>query len=296
MNSNDNKLAFLQCLVVRFREDDVPSLGAQLTYYLILAFFPFLIFLVSIIGYVSLSTDELLNLLLRILPSATGDTVRSIVSEVTADRNGTLLSIGMLATVWAASSGVSAIIKGLNKAYDEEETRPFWKVRGISVIATFVLAIVILVSMLTLVFGEGVGRYLFVLLDYPAGFPVLWSFAKLAIPVVALLCVFMLLYRVTPNRKLTWLEVFPGSLFSTVGWIVSSMLFSFYVNEFGNYSKTYGSLGGIIVLLIWLYWSSVIVLLGGEINATITFNKEGKDKCETKKYGIHFPWMNKKTI
>jgi membrane protein len=202
----------------------------------------------------------------------------------------------MLATVWAASNGVNAIIKGLNKAYDEEETRPFWKVRGFSVIATLILAVVILVSMLMLVFGRIIGEYLFKWLDYPNAFPWIWSVIKLAIPLVALFGVFLLLYRVLPNRRLSWKDAVPGSLFTTLGWIVSSLLFSVYVNQFGNYAKTYGSLGGIIVLLIWLYWSSIIVLLGGEINATIAFSKEGKVKSAKKKYGLHLPWINKKTV
>jgi membrane protein len=286
-------IAFIQCLISRFREDDVPSLGAQLTYYLILAFFPFLIFLVSIIGLANISSEDMIREFTRVLPSDSGTTVRSIISEITLSSNGTLLSFGMLATIWAASNGVNAIIKGLNKAYDEVENRSFWKVRGLSVLATFVLALVIIISMLMLVFGKGIGEYLFQWMNYPDGFLFIWSIVKLAIPIVALFVVFMLLYRVTPNRKLTWRGVVPGSIFTTIGWIVSSLLFSFYVNEFGNYTKTYGSLGGIIVLLIWLYLSSIIIILGGEINATLAFGKEGKIKCETKKYGIHLPWINK---
>jgi membrane protein len=296
MKPTNNTCEFIQCLILRFREDDVPSLGAQLTYYLILAFFPFLIFLVSLVGFAHLSTDELLGDFIRVLPSEAGQSIRNIINEVKLDQNGALLSIGMLATIWAASNGVNAIIKGLNKAYDEEENRPFWKVRGISVIATFVLAIVILISMVMLVFGRVIGQYLFQWLNYPSGFPLIWKVLKLAIPIIALLSVFLLLYRVTPNRKLTWREVIPGTLFTTIGWTASSLLFSFYVNQFGHYSKTYGSLGGIIVLLIWLYWSSIIVLLGGEINAALAFSKEGKVKCETKKFGLHFPWKNNKTV
>jgi membrane protein len=293
MMTTKKMIAFFQCLISRFREDDVPSLGAQLTYYLILAFFPFLIFLISIIGLANISAEDMIREFTRVLPSDSGTTVRSIISEITLSSNGALLSFGMLATIWAASNGVNAIIKGLNKAYDEVENRPFWKVRGLSVLATFVLALVIIISMLMLVFGKGIGEYLFQWMNYPDGFLFIWSIVKLAIPIVALFIVFMLLYRVTPNRKLTWRGVIPGSIFTTIGWIVTSLLFSFYVNEFGNYTKTYGSLGGIIVLLIWLYLSSIIIILGGEINATLVFSKEGKIKCETKKYGIHLPWINK---
>jgi membrane protein len=296
MKKKSKTFEFVQCVVMRFREDDVPSLGAQLTYYLILAFFPFLIFLVSIVGFAHVSVDELLSDLIQVLPYETGQTVRSSINEATLNQNGTLLSFGMLATIWAASNGVNAIIKGLNKAYDEAETRPFWKVRGLSVLATLVLAIVILISILMLVFGNAIGQNLFQRMNYPAAFPRAWSILKLVVPLVSLFGVFFLLYRVIPNRRLSWRDVLPGSLFTTVGWIVSSLLFSFNVNQFGNYTKTYGSLCGIFVLLIWLYWSSIIMLLGGEINATIAFRKEGREKCETKKFGLHLPWMNKKSV
>ncbi|WP_373231412.1 YihY/virulence factor BrkB family protein [Cohnella sp.] len=295
MKIKEKVIEFVLCLVSRFREDDVPSLGAQLTYYLILAFFPFLIFLVSIIGFAHLSADALIAEFIRVMPSDTGTTVREIIIEVTENRNGALLSLGMLATIWASSNGVNAIIKGLNKAYDEEEDRPFWKVRGMSVLATFVLAIVILISMVMLVFGRRIGEYFFQWMNYPAGFKLIWGVLKLVIPVIALFSVFMLLYRVTPNRRLTWRAVIPGSIFTTIGWIVTSLLFSFYVNQFGNYTKTYGSLGGIIVLLVWLYWSSIIVLLGGEVNAALVFSKEGKIKCETKQFGLYLPWMKRKS-
>jgi len=293
----DNKfLGIARCLVARFREDDVPSLGAQLTYYLILAFFPFLIFVVNVIGFARLSANDLLGNFARLLPAETGNAVRHIIDEATANRSGALLSVGMFAALWAASNGVNAIIKGLNRAYDEKENRPFWKVRGLSVLSTLVLAIVILVCMLTLVFGKTIGNYLFHLLHFPAGFPPAWDILQFALPAIALFGVFLLLYRVTPNRKLAWRDVVPGTLFATFGWIVCSVLFSFYVDRFANYAKTYGSLGGIIVLLIWLYLSSVILLIGGEINATLVFRKEGKTKCETATFGITLPWMKNKTF
>lgn len=270
------KLDFVRDLFARFRADDVTSLGAQLTYYLLLAFFPFLIFLVSLIGFARINPDELMADLLLALPAASGETVREVVDEVTTGRNGALLSAGMLGTIWAASNGVNAMIKALNKAYDEEETRPFWKVRAMSVAATLALGVVVLSSMLTLVMGKYVGEYLFRKLRYPEAFPWLWDAAKFAVPLAAMFLSFLLFYRIMPNRKLSWRDAVPGSMFATAGWIASSLLFSFYVNQFGNYAKTYGSLGGIVVLLVWLYWSSIILLMGGEINATVHFRRESR--------------------
>jgi membrane protein len=200
----------------------------------------------------------------------------------------------MIATIWAASNGINAMIKGLNKAYDEEENRPFWKVRGISLLATLFLAVVILMSVFLLIFGKSIGEYLFKWMNYPDGFELIWGILKYAIPLIALMAVFTLLYWITPNRRLTFKEVLPGAIFTTLGWIISSLLFSFYVNQFGNYTKTYGSLGGVIVLLIWLYLSSIIIIFGGEINATLAFSKDGKSKRECKKFGIDIPFFSSK--
>jgi membrane protein len=136
---------------------------------LILSFFPFLIFLVTLIGFLSLSGDSFTQQLIRVVPSDTGKSIQAILTEVTIHRSGTLLSLGILTTLWAASNGVKAIIKGLNKAYDEEETRPFWKVRGIAVLATIVLAIVLIIAMVLLVFGEVIGQYVFRFLNVPTG-------------------------------------------------------------------------------------------------------------------------------
>ncbi|WP_270164706.1 YihY/virulence factor BrkB family protein [Paenibacillus sp. SYP-B4298] len=281
-------LRVINCLIHRFNDDEVPALGAQLTYYLILSFFPFLIFVISIIGYVSLSAEDLMNDFFTVIPDDAEKIVRSIILEVTSSSSGTLLSFGMLATLWAASNGINAVIKGLNKAYDEEENRPFWVVRGIAVLSTLVLAFVILIAMLMLIFGKSIGEYLFVVAAFPTDFEQVWGFVKYAIPLTVMLVVFMLLYKFAPNRKLGFKEVLPGAIFTTLGWIATSLLFSFYVNQFGSYTKIYGSLGGVIVLLIWLYISSIIILMGGEINAALAFERDGKVKKECKMFGAQF--------
>ncbi|THF83768.1 YihY/virulence factor BrkB family protein [Cohnella fermenti] len=263
----------LRGLIAQFNETDVLSLGAQLSYYLILAFFPFLIFLISLIGYFHLSSDTLMDILTRLLPNATGSSVRDVVGEVTANQSGALLSVGLLGSIWSASGAVNAMIKGLNKAYGEQEQRALWKMRGISLLATLVLAAIIIMVMALLVFGQTIQEELFTRLGVPDHWSRVWSVLQVVAPVVVLFCVFLLLYRMLPDRRLTWPEVMPGSIFASVGWIASSLLFSFYVNNFGNYSRTYGSLGGVIVLLIWLYLSSIILLVGGIVNADMANNK-----------------------
>lgn len=265
---------YLRTLYARCQADEVTALGAQLTYYLILAFFPFLIFLVTAVNFAPLNKYDILGSITAMLPADSGKTVRDSVEQVFASKNSTLLSIGAVTTVWAASNGVEAIIKALNKAYDVRETRPFWKVKTISVLYTLALAVVIVVSFLSLVFGRLFAQYVYDRLPLqPDSFNVLWGVVQFVAPLVVMAVVYTLLYRYAPNRHLRCKEVLPGALFAALGWVALSLLFSLYVNHFAHYADTYGSLGGVIVLLVWLYYSSLVIIVGGEINATLASDR-----------------------
>ena len=160
-----NKLfALLHKVYCRSQDDEVPALGAQLTYYLILSFFPFIIFLITLSAYTPLRQDDILNDFILILPSAVGELVDDIFKEIIHEKNTTILSLGILATIWTASTGMMAIIRTLNKAYDVEEHRPYWKVRGMSILYTIGLTIVIWFSFLLLIFGRMIGNFTFELL------------------------------------------------------------------------------------------------------------------------------------
>ena len=268
-------------LYFRFIEDDVPALGAQVTYYLLLSFFPFLIFLITLISYTPLTSDVMLGNLSYILPRDAYEAITGAFRQTVNARSRTLLSFSMAAAIWASSNGILAMIRGINKAYDQKETRPFWKTRGISILFTIALAVLILLTLLILVFGETLGEYIFFLLGFSYLFNVSWDIIRFIAALAILTLVFIFIYRWMPNCRLSFIEVLPGSVFSTAGWILISLAFSYYVNNFTYYSNMYGSIGGIIVLLLWLYWSSVIILLGGEINATLA--RVTSDKCGNKK-------------
>jgi len=261
-------------LYKRFRDDEVPALGAQMTYYLLLSFFPFLIFLVSLLNYTQLTGEIILGNLEPLLPYDAYVTVNNIIAETAFTGSNTLLSIGMIITIWTASNGVNAIIRGINKAYSEKETRPFWKVRGISILFTLALALAFLFALIMLVLGRIVGV---TLINYLGAsyllIAQLWEVFRYLVPLGTILVTFLFFYKYSPNRYVSFREVLPGSLFTTIGWILSSVAFSFYVNNFVNFALIYGSLGGIFILLIWLYISSIIVLIGGEINALMAFSK-----------------------
>ncbi|WP_341347293.1 YihY/virulence factor BrkB family protein [Paenibacillus sp. FSL H3-0469] len=264
---------FIKQLWVKINDDDVQGIAAQLTYYLILSLFPFLIFIMTLIGYANISLEKNIEQLEQIMPAEAISIIEEILQDVSAGRSQTLLSFGMLATLWAASKGINAIIKGLNRAYEIDESRVFWKIRGIALLATLTIGFVVLLSMLLLVLGSWLKTQVFLLVDLPYGFQKLWDLLQYAIPLFVMFIVFTLLYWIAPSRRLALREVMPGALFTTIGWITTSILFSVYVNQFSDFSKTYGSLGGVTVLLIWLYISSFIILAGGEINAVLLNRK-----------------------
>lgn len=269
--------SFFRKLAARFRDDDVTALAAQLAYAFMLALFPFLLFVANVAGFFYHAKDGAIREIVRYLPAESADTVLAIVNETSAGRSGLLLAFGMLAALWAASGGVNAFIKGMNKAYDVEESRAWWKVRGLSLLATLFLAATIFLVFALLVFGDQIGEYAFE--HYPAlePFRTLWTVVRFVLPVAAVFGAIALLFNWMPNRLLGWREVWPGAAFTTVAWIGASALFSVYVDHFGNYSNTYGSLGAAIVLLTWLYYSAIVLLLGGEINATIHADRHSED-------------------
>lgn len=244
---------FIKQLWVKINDDDVQGIAAQLTYYLILSLFPFLIFIMTLIGYANISLEKNIGQLEQIMPAEAISIIEEILQDVSAGRSQTLLSFGMLATLWAASKGINAIIKGLNRAYEIDESRVFWKIRGIALLATLTIGFVVLLSILLLVLGSWLKTQVFLLVDLPYGFQKLWDLLQYAIPLLVMFIVFTLLYWIAPSRRLALREVMPGALFTTIGWITTSILFSVYVNQFSDFSKTYGSLGGVTVLLIWLY-------------------------------------------
>lgn len=268
----------VKTLYKHFVEDELMALGAQVSYYLILSFFPFLIFIVTLIGYTNLVSIDSLSFINRFLPDSVYQIVASIAQNVVASRNKAFISLGMLATIWSASTGFLAFIYGMNRAYRKKETRPFWKVRGLSVLFTVALAMILMFSFVLVVLGELLGKYLLNLLNFPYTFDVIWDVLRYGVSLATLLFVFILFYIYIPNCKLTVMSVLPGAVLSTAGWIILSACFAFYVNNFGNFSKVYGSIGAAIALLIWLYWSSIIVFLGSELNAVLYNPDCGKRK------------------
>ncbi|TCP24521.1 membrane protein [Scopulibacillus darangshiensis] len=266
---------FFKHFFKRFFEDGTLDIAATLAYYFLLSLFPFLIFTFSIIPYLGITQDQALHLLNRYVPSD----VMTIIEENTGhlfNKHGGLLSIGVIATLWPASNAVNALIRAMNHAYDVEETRSFIVARLLAIVFTIAMIVVIVATLVINVFGPTLGKVLFSHLDLSIGFLHLWSNLSLLISFLIIIIVFACIYIFAPNKRLRFNEVIVGAVIAAVGWQALSYAFSVYIDRygFGQYSATYGTLGGIIILMLWFYLTALIIVVGGEINAALGFIKK----------------------
>ena len=264
---------FIDQLLYRFARHNVVWSGASLTYFLILSLFPFLIVLLNILSYTSLVRERAVLDMLHFLPMDIQAIIEVFLNDLSSSSSQGLLSVAAFIGLWTASSGVKAIIKAINMAYDYAENRHFLKLRGLSVLFTIALLLMITLVMISLILGPVLGKMLFERIGYGDSFMFRWNYLRYIIPLAYMMLIFALLYKLSPNigknLRIPIREVLPGAVFATIAWVSLSLLLSYYVSNFGKYAITYGSLGGVIVLLIWMYYSSIVIVLGGEINATL---------------------------
>ena len=270
------KWEFIKEIIKKLEVDDISGLAAQLAYFFLLSMFPLFIFLFTLVAYLPYSQEEILRTLQTFAPAESMDLIEENLNEV-MQGNVKLLSFGVLGTIWSASHGLNAIIKAFNRAYNVTETRSYFIARGMSIMLTFAMIFVFLVALFLPVFGKQIGMFLFSEFGISEQFIKVWNTFRWVISSIVLFIVFIMLYWIAPNKKLTCVSVLPGAVFATIGWVAVSFLFSFYVDKISNYTTTYGSLGGIIVLMIWFYLSGLIIIMGGEINAAVGEKK--KPEC-----------------
>lgn len=267
-------LSFFRQMWHRIQEDDVPALAAQLAYFLLLSLFPLLIFLVTLVPYLPITEVDILAFFDDYAPGETMDLIRNSLEDI-MEKDGKLLSFGLIATIWTASNGINAIVTAFNRAYRVKETRSFIVSRLMAIILTFAMIFVFLVALILPVFGKEIGIWLFANFGLREEFIHVWNMLRWLISILILFIVFLGLYWIAPNKKLTCISGLPGSVFATAGWVIVSIGFSYYVSNIASYTATYGSIGAIIVLMLWLYLSAYIIIIGGEINAYFSEKKAG---------------------
>ncbi|AOR24681.1 YihY/virulence factor BrkB family protein [Clostridium taeniosporum] len=263
------KLRLLLHLIIKVKNDDIFALASQLAYYLLLSFFPFIIFLITLVGVSNLDYLQILNGIKSIVPEAVFELTSSIIIEVFNNKYTGLLEISILLALWTSSSGFRAVIKGVNKAYALKENRSFIKRLIISMFSVIALALTIILALSMFVFGNVIVNYIIKFIPFTKAFIVFWNICRYSFVVIIMIFVFASIYRFTPVKRLRWKEVIPGAIFSTIGWLITSYGFSFYVDNFGNYSRFYGSVGAVFVLMTWLFLISILFILGVEINCVL---------------------------
>ncbi|TCT15356.1 membrane protein [Natranaerovirga pectinivora] len=274
-------ISFIFQLQRRVTEDNISALSAQLTYFLLLSFFPFVMFLLTILSYTPITQQEVVLSIGEIFPGDIGNIIVAILNEIAINKSNALLSITVILTIWSASKGVLAIVRSLNIAYRIDETRSFVHLKIISCFYTIIFATIILLTFILVIFGNNLLSLLVTYFPATLNIVGLLQLIRYIFIIFILLIFFTVIYNAIPNRKISLSEAIPGALFSSVGWIALSISFSFYVDNFGNFSYMYGSLAGVIVLLLWLYICSNIIMIGGEINALLVEHKEKRNNKKT---------------
>lgn len=267
----------------KINEADCSAHAAAMAYYFLFAVFPFFLFLTTVIGYLPIPhlLDYVLSSAARVLPSQAFDLLQDNIRALFSNKKQGLLSLGVVLALWASSNAVAAIMNAMNKLYVVKEGRPFWKVRLTALSLVVGLSLLFLVALVLLMFGTKIGALIAARVDFGIYFRVIWDLTLVPVILILLSLAVATVYYFAPDVEQQWKWISPGSVVAIPSWIVVSLGFSYYINNFSSYDKTYGSLGAVIILLLWLYISGFIILAGAVINAVIEHSsREGKEPGE----------------
>ena len=263
----------LKRTVKEFRDDNLTDWAAALTYYAILSIFPALLVLVSVLGVIGESaTQPLLDNLSKVAPGPAQDIFTNAIEDLNRSQGaaGLLLVVGIAAALWSASGYVGAFIRASNVIYEVEEGRPFWKLRPIQIAITLFMIILISIGAVAVVLTGPLAQEVGDVIGVGSAAVTAWDVAKWPVLVLLVSLMVSVLYWAAPDvRRPGFRWITPGGVTAVLLWIAASAAFAFYVANFGSYNKTYGTLGGVIVFLVWLWISNIAILLGAELNAEL---------------------------
>ena len=267
---------FFTKLVKELDHDAVDDVAATITFYAVLALFPFLLFVVAVVSkVVSWDTiDDVIRQVSLVMPREVTAIVSERLTALKTQPSGGILTLGFVGAIWSASAGIGALIPALDRAYDVVETRPFWKRRLLAIGVTLAVGVLALVASLIAIAIPALARWV----GGPLG--TLMDWARLPIAGLLTMVTWAGLYNILPNVRPRFQAVTPGSVVGVLLWVLASWGFSLYVRHFGSYEATYGALGGVVVLLLWMWVSSMALLLGAEINK-ILMPSETKEEIDT---------------
>jgi membrane protein len=262
--------------------DNVLGLAAQLAYYFLLALVPAVACVVALTSFVPPQTIErMLQSAATVAPADMMDILRDQLNSLRQGESGGVLSLGLLMALWSSSAALVAVTDALNRAYDIDEGRPWWKVRLLAIVLTIGLALFVVSAFTLVVAGPELAEVTASRIGLGDAFTVTWKIVQWPIAFALVALGIGLIYYFAPDADQDWSWVTPGSVLATLLWLLASLAFRFYVTSFADYNATYGSLGGVIVLMLWFYISGLAILTGAELNAEIEHaSPYGKDPGE----------------
>lgn len=267
---------FAKELGSEFKKDKATLLAAAQAYYYLLAIVPLLILLLAILPYLQIDPQRAVDFIGTVLPGEIAATFEDTIVSVVTTPSGGLLTFGILGTLWSASNALSAFIVATNQAYGVEETRSFIKLKATAVVLTLGMLVAVIVALVLPIFGGTIIDTISSFLNLPQQTEIIFQVLRWVISIAVMSVVLALMYKFAPDKHFPFKEVIIGAVVATVLWQVVSFGFSIYVANFGSYSATYGSLGGLIVLMLWFFLTGLILVVGAEINAILHRRKHAK--------------------
>jgi len=262
-------------------EDHVMAFAGNLTYKALFAIFPFFTFLISLLGIFSATdlVNTMVDKLSGVAPQSATAFIEGQLLSITQSQTESAFTIGaiisILLALWGVSGAFRSVMEAMNVMYEVEEDRPFWKVYGLSIFMSLAVVVLLVGALVLVVFGESIGVTVADLIGLGSVFATIWSIVQWPVVALVVLFAFALIYYFAPAAKQRFRWVSPGSILAFVFWLIFSLLFSLYVSMSGSYNETYGSLAGVIILMLYVYYSALIMLVGAEMNQVIEWHIPG---------------------
>lgn len=271
-------IQLVKAFINRFLEDRVLDLSAQCAYYFLFSIFPFLIFMITLIGFLPFTSEDVLNFVSEHVPGKTNVLFEKNIHAVVDVKRKGALSLSLIFTLWSASRGMDAMVYALNRSYRIEKERSFIQSKLLSILLTVGMIFVFLSALVLTVFGQKIQTIVQLFFHIPENNIIVSNAFRWIITLIIVTFTLIALYYIAPNTCISCKDVIPGAILAAIGWQLFSVIFSIYINYFETFSATYGSLGGVIILMTWFYLSAMIIMMGGIINALLPQWKNRKIK------------------
>ncbi len=287
-------LQLIRLAVKKIGEDELSTRSAALSYYFLGALFPMLLFLLSLLGLFAGAgaqfRDTIIAGLARVVPGSASNLIGSVLHQVIKSSSGVKLAAGILGALWSASGGVAAVVTSLNKIYRTNETRPWWKQKLTVVGLTVALAALIIVALILVLYGGRIGQFLANRVGLGSVFSIAWKILHWPVAFAAMFLSYSIIYYFGPDLpERRWYWVTPGAVVGVALWLVASIGFRVYLQFFNSYSATYGSVGAVIILMLWLYITGFAILVGGEMNWVIEDQDKKTAEFEAQRRAVQQP-------